>query len=359
MGRRTSTSVAAAIGAMLLLSSCAVNEQGFGDTTGVRGIVVGGGSSAQQSAQEAWIVGFQTANAAATVEYDPAGSGAGREMFIAGGSDFAGSDRAYTPEEIADEDFVSCEPGSDIVEIPAYISPIAIAFRLEGIDTLDLDADTIARIFAGDISRWDDEAIARQNPDTTLPDAEITAVHRSDDSGVTENFTEYLAATAPKAWPHEPDGVWPLSGGEAAQGTSGVVDAVSRGTGTIAYIDASRAGDLGLVSVRVGDDYVSYSAEAASAIVDASPVGEGRTSSDLAIEIDRTSTASGVYPIVLISYLIACADYRDASTAELVRAYFEHVISPEAQEAAAEHAGSAPISQSLFERASAIVERIE
>lgn len=332
-----------------------MNEQGAGSGSGLTGIVVGGGSSAQQAAQESWIVGFQTANTGATIEYDPAGSGAGREMFIAGGSDFAGSDRAFTADEIESEEFVGCEPGSGVIELPAYISPIAIVFRLEGIDTLDLDADTIARIFTGEITRWDDAAIAGQNQGVDLPDAAITAVHRSDDSGVTENFTEYLAAAAPGVWTHEPEGVWPFSGGEAAQGTSGVVDTVLNGTGTIAYVDASRAGDLGLVSVKVGGEYVPYSSEAAAAIIDASPVGEGRADGDLAIEIDRASTVSGVYPVVLISYLIGCADYRDDSTAELVRGYFEYVISGEAQQRAAENAGSAPISSTLFERASAAV----
>lgn len=190
IGRRFSATLLAAATASLMLTSCAVNEQGPGSGSGLTGIVVGGGSSAQQAAQEAWIVGFQTANPAATIEYDPAGSGAGREMFIAGGSDFAGSDRAFTAEEVEGEDFVFCEADSGIVELPAYISPIAIVFQLEGIDSLDLDADTIARIFTGDVIRWNDEAITTQNPGIELPDAAITAVHRSDDSGVTENFTD-------------------------------------------------------------------------------------------------------------------------------------------------------------------------
>ena len=113
-------------------------------------------------------------------------------------------------------------------------------------------------------------------------------MHRSDDSGTTENFTEYLGAAAPDVWTYEADG-WPFEGGEAAQGTSGVVDAVTNGTGTIGYADASRAGDLGTVAVQVGDEFVEYSPEAAAAIVDASPFAEGRAEGDLAIEIDRTS----------------------------------------------------------------------
>src|SRR5690554_4276765 len=294
------------------------------------GTVVGGGASSQQAAQEAWVAGFQSTNPDVTVEYDPAGSGAGRDMFIAGGASFAGSDRALTEEEIDTKDFEACAPGSGIIELPAYLAPIVVVFQIEGVPELKLDPETIARIFAGDITRWDDDAIVSQNPDADLPDLRITPAHRSDESGTTENFTDYLAAAAPDAWPYEPHGTWPFESGEAAQGTSGLVDTVRNGAGTIAYVDASRAGDLGVVSVKVGDEYVPYSAEAASAIVDASPVVEGRGPGDLAIEIDRTSDAEGVYPIVLISYLIGCEEYPDPAQAELVRAYFEYVVSDEA-----------------------------
>ncbi|MEX1078049.1 MAG: phosphate ABC transporter substrate-binding protein PstS [Homoserinimonas sp.] len=315
------------------------------------GTFVGGGSSAQQAAQETWIVGFQSLNPNTTVEYDPAGSGAGRDMFIAGGTSFAGSDRAFTDEELATKEFKSCAPGSSIIELPTYIAPIVIVFQLDRVSELKLDPETIARIFAADITHWNDEAIARQNPELELPDMQITPVHRSDESGTTENFTDYMAATAPDAWPYEPHGTWPFEGGEAAQGTSGVVDTVRNGSGTVAYVDASRAENLGVVSVRVGGEYVPYSAEAASAIVDASPIAEGRGPGDLAMEIDRTSTQAGVYPIVLISYLIGCAEYTDPKQAELVRAYFSYVISDEAQQAAAEYAGSAAISPALHQKA--------
>ncbi|AWB90473.1 phosphate ABC transporter substrate-binding protein PstS [Salinibacterium hongtaonis] len=347
------------IAATAMLASCAVNERATDVTGPYSGIIVGGGSSAQQAAQEAWTVGFQTTNSRATIEYDPAGSGAGREMFSAGGSAFAGSDRAFTVEEIATEPFDGCVPGTGIVELPAYISPIAIAFQLEGIETLNLDATTIAQIFSGEITQWNDKAIAQFNPGVTLPNSRITAIHRSDDSGVTENFTEYLSAAAPAAWPHKPSGEWPFDGGEAAQGTSGVVDSLRNGTGTIAYIDASRASDLGLVSVQVGDEFVPYSAEAAAAIVDASPIAPGRTEGDLAIEIDRTTTAAGVYPIVLISYVVGCQDYINDLEGTLVRGYFEYIVSDAGQQRAAESAGSAPISAELHKRAAAAAALID
>jgi phosphate transport system substrate-binding protein len=346
---------AAVIGgaALLALTSCAANEGGApatedgASTSTLSGELVGAGASSQGSAQEAWIAAFQTANPDVTINYDPAGSGAGRETFQEGASAFAGSDRAFKLEEIEEGPFNSCAT-SDVVEFPAYISPIAIIFNLEGIDSLDLDATTVAKIFAGQITKWNDPAIAATNEGVDLPDLNITAVHRSDKSGTTGNFTEYLEAVAPSVWTAGAVEEWPTEfGGEGAAQTSGVVDAVTNGVGTIGYADASRAGELGTVAIKVGEKFVSYSPEAAAAIVDASTVQEGRGDHDIAIELDRTSEAEGVYPIVLVSYLIGCAEYSDPANAELVKAYFGYIVSEEGQNTAASAAGSAPISDSL------------
>ncbi|MGD9607040.1 MAG: phosphate ABC transporter substrate-binding protein PstS [Leucobacter sp.] len=352
---KLSTSMkAAAIGgvALLALTSCAANEGGStseeGSASSLSGTLNGSGASSQDAAQQAWIAGFQTANDAVTINYDPTGSGTGREQFQQGATAFAGSDRAFKLEEIEAGPFDSCAADSDIVEFPAYISPIAIIFSVEGVDSLNLDADTVARIFTGEITKWNDPAIAATNEGTDLPDLAITAVHRSDDSGTTGNFTDYLSAAAPDAWTVGSIETWPTEfGGDGANGTSGVVDAVKNGVGTIGYADASKAGDLGTVSIKVGEEFVSYSPEAAAAIVDASPLESGRTEHDLAITLDRSSTADGVYPIVLVSYLIGCTQYTDAANAELVKNYFGYIVSEEGQQAAAEAAGSAPISADL------------
>jgi phosphate transport system substrate-binding protein len=352
-----------AVTAAIALSSCASNEGGGAapeeSASTLSGNLVGAGASSQDAAQQSWIAGFQTANPDVTIDYDPSGSGAGRETFLEGASDFAGSDRAFKDEEIAAGGFQKCAPDSSLVELPLYISPIAVIFNLEGVDSLNLDAATIAGIFAGTITTWNDPAIAATNEDVELPDTAITPVHRSDDSGTTENFTEYLGAAASDVWTWEADGVWPFEGGEAAQGTSGVVDAVTNGTGTIGYADASRAGDLGTVSVQVGDEFVPYSPEAAAAIVDASPFAEGRAEGDLAIEIDRTSEEAGVYPIVLVSYLIACGQYADPANVELVKGYLGYIASEEGQDVAAADAGSAPISDTLREKVVAAIDSIQ
>jgi phosphate transport system substrate-binding protein len=359
--RRWGSAAALALAGAVVLSSCAANEPtdpGTDDPSGLSGTLIGGGASSQSAAQDAWIAAFQDANPDVTVEYEPTGSGTGRDNFVAGANDFTGTDRAFKDDELAKDDFAGCVPGTPIVEIPNYISPIAIIFNLEGIDFLDMDAATIAGILKGDIVKWNDPAIVSQNPDADLPDLAITAVHRSDESGTTENLTDYLSANTP-VWDAEVSGDWPYEGGEAANGTSGVVDAVANGTGTFGYADASRAGGLGIVAVKVGDAYVEYSAAAAAAIVDASPAAPGRDAVDMAIELDRTSDAAGVYPIVLVSYLVACSDYADDSVVDLVKAYLGYVISDAGQAVGAEAAGIAPISAALYERAKAAVDSIQ
>ena len=347
----------AAIGgiAALTLTSCAANEDAApagdnnGDTTSssLSGTFKGAGASSQDAAQQAWIAGFQTANSAVTVNYEPTGSGAGRETFQKGASSFAGSDRAFKVDEISAGPFDACATG-DIVEIPAYISPIAVIFNLDGVDSLNMDAATIANIFTGKITKWNDPAIVALNEGVDLPDLAISPVHRSDKSGTTGNFTDYLSAVAPDAWTDGSVEEWPTAySGEGANGTSVLVESVTNNVGTIGYADASRAEGLGSVHIKVGDEFVGYSAEKAAAIVDVSSVETGRTDHDLAIKLDRTSTEQGVYPLVLISYLVGCEKYDDATNADFVKSYFSYIVSEEGQKVAADAAGSAPISAEL------------
>ncbi|RWR20571.1 phosphate ABC transporter substrate-binding protein PstS [Microbacterium enclense] len=352
--------------AALALAGCAANEGGNtgggtdGGSSSLSGEVASGGASSQEVAVQAWTAGFQTANPDVTITYEPSGSGAGRESFQAGAFPFIGSDRAFNDEEIAAGGFGACADGSGIIELPTYISPIAVIFKLDGVDSINLDAATVAGMFAGTITTWNDPAIAATNPGVTLPDTAVTPVHRQDDSGTTENFTDYLYQAAPSVWTSEPDGEWPLTSGEAANGTSGVVSAVAGANGTIGYADASRAAQEGLstAAIKVGEEFVPYSPEAAAAIVDASPFVEGRSEGDLAIELERTSTDAGVYPIVLVSYMIACEEYADASAAPIVKSFLEYVASEEGQQAAADAAGNAPISDTLRERVNAAIDLI-
>lgn len=369
----TRLSSIAALGAVaaLTLAGCAANEAPAGNggssaepgasESSLSGTINATGASSQGSAQEAWIAAFQTANTGVTVNYEPTGSGTGRENFLAGAanSNFIGSDRAFNADELAAGGFGACV-NDDILEIPAYISPVAVAFNLDGIETLNLDAETIAGIFAGTITNWNDEAIAAQNEGVELPDQAITVVFRSDPSGTQDTFTSYLESTAPDIWTWEAADEWPGTDAQAegAQGTSGVKQAITAGAGYIGFLDASQASGLGQVAVKVGEEYVPYSADAAAALVEASPLEDGRSDHDLAFDVDPSAAPDGSYPIALVSYLIACTEYEDASVATLVKEYLSYVTSTEGQQVAADAAGSAPLSSGLQAQIATALEAI-
>lgn len=349
----------------LALSACSSGDpaanggggsDGGGEQGAASGQLAGAGASSAESAQGAWTQNFKALNPDAQVTYDAVGSGAGREQFLGGGVQFAGTDSALSEEEIEQSAEV-CQDGAAF-DVPAYISPIAIVYNLEGVDDLQLSPETIAGIFDGEIKNWDDEAIAEDNPDADLPDTSITPVHRSDDSGTTENLTEYLSDTAGDAWPHDPAEEWPSEGGQSGDGTSGLVSVVEGGDGTIGYADASKAGNLGIAKLKVGDEYVEYSPEAAAQAVEASPREEGREENDIAIELDRTLDDPSTYPLVLVSYIALCDTYEDQETADLVKAYAGYVVSPEGQQASGEAAGNAPLTEQLSSDATASIEAI-
>jgi phosphate transport system substrate-binding protein len=363
--RRTAAS-AAVLALGLGLTACgAANEEPAGDTTNaasgtkLSGTLNGAGASSQEAAMAAWQAGFQTANPDVTVNYDPVGSGGGREQFIAGATPFAGSDSYLSDDEGELTKAKERCNGEDPIEVPDYVSPIAVMYNVDGVDNLQLDGSTLAQIFAGKITKWDDPAIADQNPDADLPSAAITPVHRSDDSGTTENFTAYLNTVDPKAWSDEPDGVWPIKGGEAASGTSGVVAAVKNGSNTIGYADASQAGELNHALIKVGNEYAEPTADAAAKVLEISPRVEGRADTDMAIDLDRATEDSGAYPIVLTSYLIACPTYKTQEEADLVKAFLTYVVGKDGQQAAAENAGSAPLASSLQDEALNIIDGIK
>lgn len=349
----------------LALSACggsgdpAANGGGSSDGGGatVTGELNGAGASSTESAQQAWTQNFIALNPEAQVTYDAVGSGKGREQFLSGGVQFAGSDDALKAEEITESATV-CQ-GGKAFDVPVYISPIAVVYKLDGVKDLQLSPATLAGIFAGTITSWDDAAIKADNPDATLPAKAIVPVHRQDKSGTTGNFTDYLAQTAPEAWTAGKVEEWPLQGGQAGDGTSGLISTVEGGDGTIGYADASKAGNLGVAKLKIGESYVAPSEEAAAKSVEASPREEGREATDIAVKIDRTQTEEGTYPLVLVSYMILCDTYKDQATADLVKGYANYVVSPEGQKAAAEAAGSAPLSSGLSADAKKSIDAIK
>jgi phosphate transport system substrate-binding protein len=333
-----------AAAALLALTVTACGSSASGDSEGASGDLAGAGSSAQESAQEAWTAKFEDQNSGATVAYDAIGSGGGRDQFIAGGKTaFAGSDSPFDTDELP-KATQRCAPG-ELIQIPDYISPIAIVYNLPGVDNLQLAPETTAKIFKGEITKWDDPAVKADNPGVDLPSTDITPVHRSDESGTTANFTDYLHEAAPSVWTFDPDSNWPLQSGESGAQTSGLIQSVTAGEGTIGYADASQAQDLGVAKVKVGNTYVAPSADGAAADFDQSQQDPELTKAPnvFAYKVQRTPTDASSYPVLLVSYLMGCTKYSDQSTTDLVKAYFNYIVSDEGQQVAAENAGSAPI----------------
>ncbi|MDR3107404.1 MAG: phosphate ABC transporter substrate-binding protein PstS [Bifidobacteriaceae bacterium] len=366
---RAAATAAATVAITAVLAGCAANEgqpSGGGSNSDrgtvdeqLKGELNGAGASSQSAAQEAWKAGFIALQSGVTVNYDPVGSGDGRKQFSAGGLGFVGTDAPFSADE-AKGGQGSCAAGSPIVEVPVYISPIAVAFNLEGIDSLNLAPKVIAEIFTGKITNWNDPAIAADNPGVTLPDLKISPVHRSDKSGTTGNFTDYLAATAPEAWTAGETEEWPEAGGEGAEKTQGMVEALSAGKGAIGYVDAGQAQNLSKASIKVGQEWARPTAEGAAKAVAESKLEEGRGEGDVVYELNRTAEAAGAYPLLLVSYLAACEKYEKADQAKLVAAYFKYVTSADGQRAAAANSGSAPLTAEadLSAKVGAAVERI-
>ncbi len=350
----------------LALSGCAASNEGGSASAApdesaseLSGQYTIGGASSQEAAQLAWTTGFTEVAPDVTLTYEPVGSGGGRESFISGAYLVAGSDAYLTDDEGELTDATERCSGDAPIEVPNYVSPIAVIFNVDGVDELNLTPDVLGGIFAGEITEWDDPAIAEENPDADLPSAPINAVHRSDESGTTENFTSYLDVAAGDAWGGGVVETWPRElGGEGAQGTSGVVTAVTDGQNSIGYADASQAGDLGTASIQVGEEFVAPTPEAAANILAVSPPAEDAGENQLIFDLDYLTEEADAYPIVLTSYLLACPTYDEQADADVARAYLEYVLSDEGQEQGASEAGAAPLESGLQEDALAVVEQI-
>ncbi|MBA8796200.1 phosphate transport system substrate-binding protein [Friedmanniella endophytica] len=327
-----------------------------GGSSALSGSINGAGSSAQSAAMTAWIAGFQQANSGAQVNYDAVGSGAGVEQFTNKGVAFAGSDKYLTSDQLTAAN-AACAGGAAL-DIPTYVSPIAVAYNLKGVDDLQLSPTTLAGIFAGTITSWDDAAIKADNPKADLPSTKITPVHRSDKSGTTNNFTDYLNKTAPETWTSAATETWPINGGESAKGTSGVVAVLKGGDGTIGYADESQVSGLQTAKVKVGSSWNGPTADGAAKALTDSKAVSGRPDGDLVFDVNRTTTADGAYPVLLVSYEIFCTKYANADQAKLVKGLLTYIVSSEGQQAAAKAAGSAPLPSEIASKAKESVDKI-
>ncbi|WP_323378285.1 phosphate ABC transporter substrate-binding protein PstS [Streptomyces smaragdinus] len=311
-----------------------------------KGELLGAGSSAQKNAVDKWVQDFQAACSDVTVNYNPAGSGAGIEAWLGGQVAFAGSDSPLKPEELEASKKI-CSGGQGI-NIPMVGGPIAVVYNVDGVDKLSMDAKTMADVFSGKIKTWDDAAIKKLNPDAKLPSTKIQPVHRSDESGTTDNFTKYLNSVAPDAWAHEHEKKWPLEGGQAADGSSGIASQVQQTAGTISYVELSYATASNLKTVDVATGAATpVAATVENASKSISVAKKAGTGSDLALELDYASKEEGAYPITLVTYEIACDKGNKAESLDAVKSFLAFTASEKGQASLSE-AGYAPMPQALI-----------
>ncbi|MCX4994544.1 phosphate ABC transporter substrate-binding protein PstS [Streptomyces longwoodensis] len=345
MNRRALTLGALAVSGALALTACGSDDTGSsGDSSSsasattaagsikcddAKGQLLADGSSAQKNAIDAWVKNFTQACNGVQINYKGSGSGAGITAFTQGQVAFAGSDSALKPEEVTASKQV-CSGGQGI-DLPMVAGPIAVAFNVSGVDGLTLDAATIAKIFDGKITKWNDAAIKKLNPSAKLPDLKIQAFHRSDESGTTDNFTKYLIAAAPNDWKYSGGKAWQAKGGQAAQGSSGVAQGVKQTNGAIGYMELSYAKDgLKTVDIDTGASApVKASSDGATkAVAAAQVVGTG---SDLSLKLDYTTKADGAYPITLVTYEIVCDKGNKSASLPGTKAFLNYIASQEGQ----------------------------
>ena len=317
------------------------------------GTLKGEGASSQRTVLEEVIKSYTMACPGTTVEYTSSGSGAGVKAFLGSAVDWAGSDSPLRTEpkdgSIETEQAMRRCNGNEAWNLPLVFGPIAVGYRLDGVDDLSLSTRTVARIFDGAITRWNDPAIAAENPGTPLPDARIAVFYRADESGTTENFTTHLAASAEDAWPHRPSKAWPAKTGEGKEKSAGVAEAVTTIPGSISYMEWGAALERDITVVRL--DGVELTADTAARAIDAAEVGDG---GDLRLTIDHTPGA-GAYGAVMPTYEVVCSAGGDNPA--LVQDFLSHFASPEVQ-ASLENLGYAPLPESLRERVAQAVSEI-
>jgi phosphate transport system substrate-binding protein len=334
-------------------SSSAPTSASSGIQCGDKGQLLGAGSTAQKNAMDQWVKDFQAACSGTTINYQANGSGAGIQNFVQGKAAFAGSDAALKPEEVTQSKKV-CKGGQGI-DLPGIAGPIAIGYNLQGVDSLVLNADTLAKIFDSKIKKWDDPAIKKLNPSAKLPSTPIQAFHRSDESGTTKNLSDYLVAAAPSVWKHPSDKKWMGAGGQSAEGSAGVASQVKQVNGAIGYFELSYATASQIPTAKLdtgASEPVTVSADAASKAVEAAKVvGKG---SDVALQIDYATKADGAWPITLVTYEIACDKGNAPKTLKTVKAFLTYIASDAGQKSVLQ-LGYAPIPDSIAAKVRQVV----
>jgi phosphate transport system substrate-binding protein len=237
-----------------------------------------------------------------TVNYNPIGSGGGIAQFTAGTVDFGATDAAMKPEEIK-----AAEAKGAPVHIPAAFGAVTVAYNVSGVDKgLKLDGTTVADIFLGNIEKWNDPAIAKLNPGAKLPDTAITVAHRSDESGTTKLFTEFLSDSNP-TWKSKVGSdktvKWPT--GTGAKGNDGVAGAIKQTQGAIGYVELAYALQNNFSTADVKNSSGNF---VAPTLQSTSAAGEGlKIPADLRFSAINSPNPQA-YPIASATFMLVYED---------------------------------------------------
>jgi phosphate transport system substrate-binding protein len=297
---------------LIALGVAACGSSSSEGSGGGGGTISGAGSTFAQPIVSQWGSELKERDGL-TVNYNAIGSGGGIAQFQANTVDFGDTDSAMTDEEIEVAD-----KNGKTVHVPIVFGAVTVSYNLPGVETgLELDGETIGDIYLGKITKWDDPAIAKLNPGLKLPSTSITVVHRSDESGTTALFTQFLDETN-KQW-HEQVGTdktvkWPT--GTGANGNEGVAGSVQQTEGAIGYVELAYALQNEFTTAAVENKagkFVPPTLESTSA------AGEGvKFPPDLRFSAINASTAPAAYPIASGTFVIVYEDLCKAGKSEKV-----------------------------------------
>ena len=305
------------------------------------------GATFPKAFYEVAIASYKQVQPGVTVNYNATGSGAGRQALQDGVVDFAGSDGL-----VADADKPKYK--GEFLYVPTIAAPITVSYNLTGVSDLTLDADTIAKIFQRQVTKWDDPAIAALNSGVRLPSTDITVARRSDGSGTTENFTKYLVAAAPNTWTLKSGSTveWP-AGAQAGQGNTGVAQIVKNTAGGIGYVDLSDAKASGLQFAKIKNkagQAVAPTLDAASAALAGATVNADLTYNPL------NADGAAAYPITAPTWVLVYKNQADKTKGMAIKSFLTYVLTTGQQQA--KSVDFAPLPSALQQKALAQVENI-
>jgi len=323
--------------AALILSACGGHNAGGGSTTaaaspvkvscGGKSALKASGSTAQKNAMTHFVKAFEQACPRQSFTYTANDSGAGISEFLNNQTDFGGTDSTLTRDEYT-KGRQRC--GSPVRSLPTVIGPIAIAFNVNGVTSLNLNGPAAAQIFNGQISMWNDGAIQLLNLGVHLPAEPIHVVYRSDESGTTDNFQRYLDTTSAGTWGFTAGRKFNGGVGQGAVGNDGAAAAVKNTEGSITYLEWSFAQaqhlNVAKVITTAGPEPVTISAESVGKTI--SGAWHIRKGDDLALDTISfyRPNQPDSYPIVLVTYEIVCSKYPDPQVGMAVKAFLQSAI---------------------------------